>query len=112
MVIFLIAIQFVFIYLNYKILTSEKVRLTEILQLGCLSILVGWVYSLVGAILGEVVLIFMLMLLAIFIERKKYIEIIGIMSYSLVILMVSNHCVTLMNMQIFEGRNFFLIVLS
>lgn len=107
MVVFLIAIQFVFIYLNYKILTVEKITLPESLLLGLLSIFVGLVYSLVGSSLGEIVLISMLMLLAIFIERKKYIEIIGMMSYSLVILIVSNHCVTLVDMHIFEETDLF-----
>lgn len=102
MVVFLIAIQFVFIYLNYKILTAEKITLTESLLLGLLSIFVGFVYSLVGSALGEIVLISMLILLAIIIKRKKYIEIIGMMSYSLVVLIVSNHCVTLIGMHIFE----------
>ncbi|MBO0441064.1 GHKL domain-containing protein [Enterococcus sp. DIV0869a] len=49
----------------------------------------------------------MLMLLAVFIKRKKYIEIIGMMSYSLVILIMCNHCVTLVDMHVFEGTNLF-----
>jgi two-component system sensor histidine kinase AgrC len=107
MVIFLIMIQFIFIYLNYKILTFEKITISETLLLGLSSIIVGFIYSLVDSSLGEVVLILMLMLLAIFIEKKKIIEIIGTMSYSLVILIVSNHCVTLINMHVLKGRNLF-----
>ncbi|MEI5994179.1 hypothetical protein [Candidatus Enterococcus mansonii] len=115
MVVFLIVIQFVFVYLNYKLLLSEKLLLTELSLLGLFSILAGLVYSVVGSVLGEIVFVSMLMFLAMIKERKNYIGITGMVSYSLIILIVSNHCATLIDMHIFKdidlfSDNFFLMI--